>query len=151
MPPLHPLYKCASPLLISVSIQARGGPPPPPSAVQAHDPIFSALTPQRVETPLQPSDVHPTSLPQLFAFSLQQDVPPLHHLSTCAPPPLISVSTQGRGEPPLLPSTVRAYVPLISDLHLCQGVPFVSSQPILLLFLSFQPCLSNKACLLFSL
>ena len=115
----------------------RGGPRLKNSDVNPPLPISASLLQQSV-LPLQPSDVHITSLPQILAFSLQRDVPPLHPLSTCAPPPLISVSTQGRGEPPLLPSTVRAYVPLISALHLWQGVPFcqLSAHPAPLYYLS---------------
>ena len=35
----------------------------------------------------------------------------------------LSISLHGQGEPPLLPSTVRAYVPLFYALLLRQGVP----------------------------
>ena len=136
---------------LSVSIQGRGGPPPPISAVRAHAPLLSALYPQRVEPPLQPSVVNPPPLPQILAFPLQRDMPPLQPLSTCAPPPPISVSLQGRGKAPLLPSTLRAYVPLLSALILRQGVPLRQSSASLLLFLSFQPCLFNEACFHFSL
>ena len=48
---------------------------------------------------------------------------PLQPLDARDPPPPISVSLQGRGETPLLPSTVHAYVALISALILRQGVP----------------------------
>ena len=41
----------------------------------------------------------------------------------CAPPPPLSISLQGRGEIPILPSTVHAYVPLIYALIILQGVP----------------------------
>ena len=78
---------------------------------------------QIVEPPLQPSDVHNPPLPQLLAFSIQRDMPPLQPLSTCAYPPLLSVLPQGIGEPPLLPSDVCAYVPLLYALHIFQGVP----------------------------
>ena len=62
----------------------------------------------------------------------------LQPLSACAHPPPISISLQERGEPPLLHSTVRAYIPLISDLHLWQGVPFcqLSAHPAPLYHLS---------------
>ena len=73
--------------------------------------------------PLQPSAVNPLPLPQILDFLLQQDVPPFQPLSVCAPPPPLSVSLQGRGKLPLLPSTVRNYVTLISDLILWQVVP----------------------------
>ena len=137
--------------LLPVLIQLRGGPPPTPSALQSRAPLFSALLPQRVKPPLQPSALHPPPLPQILAFSLQQDVPILQPLSTCAPSPPLSVSPQGRGEPPCLPSTVCAYVHLIYAFLLWKGVNLHNTQPILLLFLSFQPCLFNKACLLLSL
>ena len=44
-------------------------------------------------------------------------------LDARAPPPLLYVSLQGRGEPPILPSTVHTYVPPLSVLLLRQGVP----------------------------
>ena len=103
------------------------------------------------DAPLQPSAVNSPPLPQILAFPLQRDVPPLQPLTTCAPPPPLSVSLQGRGEAPLLPSTLSTYVPLLSTLLLRQGVPLRQSSASLLLFLSFQPCLFNEACLLFSL
>ena len=46
---------------------------------------------------------------------------PLHPLAARNPP--LSVFLQGRGEPYILPSAVRAYVPLLSALLLRQGVP----------------------------
>ena len=107
--------------------------------MRAHDPLLSALLPQQVEPTLQPSAVNPHPLPQILAFPLQRDVPPLHPLSVCAPPPPLSVSLQGRGEPPLLPLTLRAYVPLLSALLLWKGVPLRQSLVSLILFLSFQP------------
>ena len=100
----------------------RGGPPPPPSAVQSCAPIFSALLPQRVNPPLQPSALHHPPLPKILAFSLQQDLPLLQPLSTCAPPPPLSISPQGRGEPPCIPSTVCTYVPLIYAFLIWKGV-----------------------------
>ena len=60
-------------------------------------------------------------------------------------------SLQGRGKAPLLPSTLRDYIPLLSALLLHQDVPLRQSSASLLLFLSFQPCVFNEACLLFSL
>ena len=83
-----------------------------------HAPLLSAFFPQRVEPPLQPSAVNPPPLPQILAFPLQRDVPPLHPLFACSNPPPLSVSLQRRGEAPLLPSTLRAYVPLLSALLL---------------------------------
>ena len=56
----------------------------------------------------------PAPLPQLSALPLQQGIPPLQPLSVCAPPPPpLSVSLQGLGIPPILPSAVRAYAPLL--------------------------------------
>ena len=107
----------------SVPLQGRGGPPPPSSAVRAHAPLFSALLPQRVEPPIQPSAVNPPPLPQLLSVSLQQDVLPLQPLSVRDPPPPLSVLLQGRGKPHLLPLTMRASVPLLSALLLWQGMP----------------------------
>ena len=55
-----------------------------------------------------------------------------------APPPPLSVSLQGQGEPPLLSSTVRAYVTLLSTLLLRQGVTLchTSADPVTLLHIS---------------
>ena len=136
---------------ISVSIQGRGRPPHPTSAVHSRAPLLSALLHQQVEPLLQPSAVNPPPLPHILAFPLQQDVPPLQPVYACASPTPIYVSLQGRGKFPLLPSTLRANVPLLSALLLWQGTPLRQSSPSLLLFLSFQPCLFNKACLIFSL
>ena len=96
-----------------------------------HAPILSALLPQRVEPPLQPSAVNPPPLPQVLAFTLQQYMPPLQPLSACDPPPLLSILLQGRIEPPLIPSNVRAYVPLLSTFFLWKGVPlcYPSAEP----------------------
>ena len=151
--PLQPsaVRDAPTPPPLSVSIQGRGGPPPPTSAVRAHVPLLSALHHQRVEPPLQPSVVNPPPLPQILAFPLQRHVPPLQPLSMCAPPPPISVSLQGRGKAPLPPLTLRAYVPLLSALLLRQGVPLRQCSASLRLFLSFQSCLFNEACLHFSL
>ena len=56
----------------------------------------------------------PDPLPQLSALPLQRGVPTLQPLAMCAPPPPpLSVSLQGLGLPPLLPSAVRAYEPLL--------------------------------------
>ena len=103
------------------------------------------------DAPLQPSVVNSPPLPQILAFPIQLDVPPLQPLSVCDTPPPLSLSLQSRGEAPLLPSTLRAYVPLLSALLLWQGVPLRQSSASLLLFLSFRPCLFNDACLFFSL
>ena len=113
----------AAPPPLSVSIQGRGRPPPPPSAVRAHASLISALLHQQVEPPLQLLAVNPPRIPHILAFTLQRDVPPLRPLSACSPPPLLSVSLQGQGEPPLLPSTVRVYVYLLSALLLQKGAP----------------------------
>ena len=43
------------------------------------------------DAPLQPSAVNSPPLPQILAFSLQRDVPPLQPLFTCAPPLPLSV------------------------------------------------------------
>ena len=109
--------------MLSVSIQGQGGPPPPPSDVRAHVPLISHLLPQQVDPLLQPSAVNSPPIPQLLAFTLQQYVPPLQPLAACDPPPLLSVLLPGRGEPPLLTSTVHAYVPLIYALIIWQCLP----------------------------
>ena len=105
--PTPPLY---------VSIQGKGGTPNPPLAVRAHNPLLSALLPQLVEPSLQPLAVYNLPLPHLLTFPIQQGLPPLQPLFVCAPPPLLYVSLQGQGEIPLLTSTVRTYVTLLSDL-----------------------------------
>ena len=94
--------------------------------MNAHAPLLSDFLPLQVEPPLQRSVINPLPFPQILAFTLQQDVPPLKPLSACAHPPPLSVLLQGQGEPPLLPSNVRAYVPLLSTSLLWQGVPFFS-------------------------
>ena len=108
---------------LSVSLKGRFRPPPPLSAMRVDAPLLLALLPQQVDTPLQPSAANPPPLPQFLALPLQLDVPPLHPLSACAPYPLIPVLIQGRGKTPLLLSTIRTYVPLISALLLQKGVP----------------------------
>ena len=60
----------STPPPLSVSIQGLGGPPPPTSAVRAHDPLLSTLLPQRVKPPLQPSVINPPPLPHILAFPL---------------------------------------------------------------------------------
>ena len=55
---------------LSVSIQGRDGPPPPPSDVRAHAPLISALIPQRVKPPFQPSSVNPPIISKMLAFTL---------------------------------------------------------------------------------
>ena len=67
--------------------------------------------------PLRQPSAEPDPLPQLSALPLQQGVPPLQNLAVSDPPPLppppnLSISLQGIGVPPLLPSAVRAYAPL---------------------------------------
>ena len=112
-----------APPLISFYLQGLGRPPPPPSDVHAHDPLLSVLLHQRVKPSLHPSAVNPPPFPQILAFPLQRDVLPLQTPAAQAPPPPLSVLLQGRDEPPLLPSTVRAYVPILSSLLIWQGVP----------------------------
>ena len=112
---------------LSVSLQGRGGPHRPPSVVRADAPLLSALIPQKVEPPLQPSAINPSPLIQILALPLQLNVPPLQPLSARAPPPPLSVLLQGRGKPHLLPSTVRAYVPMIYALLLRKDVPLRQS------------------------
>ena len=99
--------------------------------MHTHAPLLSDFLPLQVKPPLQHLVINPLPFPQLLAFTLQQDVPPLKPLSACAHPPLLSVLIQGQGEPPLLPSNVRAYVPLLSTSLLLKGVPFhqPSSKP----------------------
>ena len=104
--------RAATPV-IYILIQGQDGPPPPPSAVRAHLPLLSAFLPQQVDPPLKPSAVNSPPLPQILAFPLQLDVPPLQPLSACDSSHMLSVSLQGRGVPPLLPSAVRAYATLI--------------------------------------
>ena len=73
--------------------------------------------------PIQPSAVNPPPLTQILALPLQRYVLTLQLLAMRALPNLLFVLLQGRGEPPPLPSTVCAYVPLLSALLLWQGVP----------------------------
>ena len=87
--------------------------------MHSHTPLFSDLLPQQVEPPLQPSTANPLPLTQISALPLQLDVLPLQPLAVCAHPHPLSVFLQWRGKPPLLPSTLRAYVPLLSTLLLC--------------------------------
>ena len=84
--------------MLAVSLQGRGGPPPPTSAVRAYAPLISDLLPQRFEPHLQPSNV-PASLPQIPALPLQ----PLALIL----PPLSFVSLQGRGFVPII-CTIRS-------------------------------------------
>ena len=84
--------------------------------------LLSVLFHQRFEPPLQPSAINPPPLPQILSFPLQQGVPPLHPIYECAPPPPLSVSLQGQGQPPLVPSSMRPYVPLLSALILWKCV-----------------------------
>ena len=121
--PLHPSAVRAATPPLSVPLQGQGGPTPPASAACAHAPLFSALLTQRVKPPLQPSAVNPPPLPQISALPLQRVVLPLKPLAACAPPPLVYVLLQGLGETSILPSTISAYVPLLSALLLWKGVP----------------------------
>ena len=91
--------------------------------MRADYPLLSALLPQRVEPPLQPSAVNPPPLTQLLALPIQQDVPPVQTLAGHDPPHPLSVLIQGRSKPPILPPTVRDYVTLFSALFLRKGVP----------------------------
>ena len=112
--------------------------------MRSHTTLLSALFPQQFEPTLSPSVVNPPPLPHILAFSPQQDVSTLQPLFVYATPPSLCVSLQGRGEAPVIPSTLRACVPLIPDLLLRKGVPLLQSSSILLLFLSFHPCLFNE-------
>ena len=112
---------------LSVSIQGQGGTPPPNLAVHANSPLLSFLPPQWVDPPLQPSAVNPPHLPQILAFPLQQDMPPLQPLYTCVTPP------------PLSPSRFK------DDTN-----PLFYLQPCALMFLCFLPCFFGKACLFLS-
>ena len=57
---------------------------------------------------------NPAPLPHISALHLQLGVPHLQPLAVCAPPPPpLSISLQGLGVPPILPSAVRAYATLI--------------------------------------
>ena len=61
----------------------------------------------------QPS-ADPDHLPHILASPLQPGVIPLQPLAMrYTPPPPISVSLQGKGAPPLLPSALHAYAPLL--------------------------------------
>ena len=91
--------------------------------MRTHDPLLSALLPKQVKTTLHTSAVNPPPHHHLLDFTLQQDVPPLQPLSAFAPPPTISVLLQGKGKPPIIPSTARTYVPLLYALLLRKGVP----------------------------
>ena len=95
-----------------------------PSAEPAHIPLLSAFLTHQVKPPLQPSYINPPPLPQLSALPHELDAHPLQPSDVCAaPPPQFSILLQGRVKPPILYSTVRAYVPLISALVLIQGMP----------------------------
>ena len=77
--PLQPsaVRDAPTPPPLSVSIQGRGRTPPPTSAVRAHAPLLSEFRPQRVEPPLHTSAVKSPPLPQILAFPIQRDIPPL--------------------------------------------------------------------------
>ena len=98
--------------------KGEADPLPPPLDVHDHVPLLSALHPQRVEPPLQPTALNPPPLTQLLVFTLQRDLPLLQTLSACDPLPPLLFLLQGRGKLPLLPSTVHTYVPLLSDFFL---------------------------------
>ena len=79
----------------------------------AYDPLISTLLLWQ-GVPLRQPSADPDPLPQISALPLQRGVPPLQTLAVCAPtPPPISVSFQGLVVPPLLPSAVRDYAPLV--------------------------------------
>ena len=138
-PPLQISVVNAPPLLISVLLQGRGGPPPPPLDVRAYAPLISALRPKRFDTPLQPSNM-PDPLTLLSSL-------PLHTL-VLNPPPPPSVSFQGRGGPLLLPSVTHAHAPLFPALHLWQGMPTLLPSNVTTPLQNF---LFNEAGLVFSL
>ena len=106
-PPLQILSANDPPPLLAVLLQGIGGPPPPPSAVCAYAPLISALLPRQFDTPLQPSNV-PSPLPHISDLTFQT--------LDLNPPPLPSVSFQGRGGPLLLPSVFHARDPFITAL-----------------------------------
>ena len=113
MPLLQPLPACDLPHPLSVSLQGRGEPPIIPSTVRAYVPLLSALILQQ-DVPLGQTSAEPAPLPQLSALPLQRYVPPLQPLAVHAPPPPpLSVSLQGIGVTPLLPSAVHAYARLL--------------------------------------
>ena len=57
---------------------------------------------------------NPPCLPQISALTLQQGMPPLQNLAVRAHHfPLISILLQGIYIPPLIPSSLRAYAPLL--------------------------------------
>ena len=112
--------------LISILLLRKGVPLHHPSDEPDTLPLLSALLPQQVKPPPQISTVNPpplpqlsylplavgTPLPQLSALPLQLSMPSLQPLAMNDSPPL-SVLLQGIGVPPLLPSVVRAYAPLL--------------------------------------
>ena len=68
------LQPCVLLLLILLRSPSRfkgeADPLPPPSAVRAHAPLLSALHPQQVKPPLQPSAINLPPLPQILDFPL---------------------------------------------------------------------------------
>ena len=112
---------------LSVLIQGRSGPSSPTSAMRTHALLLSDLFPQWVDPTLQPSAVNPPLLPHIFAFPLQQDVPPLHPLSMCVLLLLI------------YPYRFKGKLK-----------PLFYLQPCALMFLCFLPCFFGKACLFVS-
>ena len=129
--PLQPSSICTYPTQLYVLIQGQGGPPTTPSAVHTHAPLLLDYPPQLFETPLQPSDVNTPPLPHILAFTLQRYVTALQPLYACAPTPPLSVFLKWRGEPPLIPSTMRTYITLLSALLLWKSVPLhqISDKP----------------------
>ena len=82
------------------------------------DPLaqLSALPLQRGGLRLQTSAVNPPAL--ISALLLQRYFLPIQPsaMRADAPPPLLYVSLQGRGEPPPPPSVMHAHPPLLSAL-----------------------------------
>ena len=113
VPPLQPLSTCAHPTPLPVLLQGRCKPLILSSTVCAYVPLLFALL-LRKGVPLRKPSAKPSPFPQLSAFPLQQSVTTLHPLAVRdPPPPPLSVSLQGLGVHPLLPSAVRDYSPLL--------------------------------------
>ena len=113
MPHIHPISVCAPSPPLYVSPKGRGEPLLLPSTVLAYAPLISVLLLRKGVPVCQPlAEPAPLPLPQFSALTLQQGVHPLQPLSVCAPTPL-SVSLQGIGVTPLLPSSMHGYPPLL--------------------------------------
>ena len=84
-----------------------------PSIVFAYVPLLSVLIICQ-GVPLRHPSAEPVTLPHISSLPLQRSVPPLKTLAVCdPPPPPLSVSLQGLGVHPLLPSAVRTYDTLL--------------------------------------